>query len=208
MQQLQFVDKKFHGHIWLLLGVIGCLVYSWGYVHDNRLSTYCAWKKPGTKPCSQTLPTISVLHREGRPGPFYHMNDVSVYLSRQKGGEWAWGLILKFVPQALEFWMFRKRKISCSWFETKNSCMKCVLSVGDPPTFCLHTNVIHMIKWMRPSPSIFAYYKLSKTGLWKGLGTRLRLIHDHLWGGQAKVSQNTVLLYCWFDMWRLWEGLW
>ena len=32
--------------------------------------------------------------------------------------------------------------------------------------------VIDMIKWTRPSPSIFAYRKQSKTGWWKGLGTR------------------------------------
>ena len=34
-------------------------------------------------------------------------------------------------------------------------------------------NVIHVIKWARPSPSAFAYCKQSKTGWWEGLGTRL-----------------------------------
>ena len=31
----------------------------------------------------------------------------------------------------------------------------------------------NVIKWTRPSPSIFAYCKQSKTGRWEGLGTRL-----------------------------------
>ena len=31
----------------------------------------------------------------------------------------------------------------------------------------------HMIKWTRPSPCVFAYYKWSKTRRWEGLGTRL-----------------------------------
>jgi len=35
------------------------------------------------------------------------------------------------------------------------------------------TDVIHVIKWTRPSPSVFAYWKWSKTGRWKSLGTRL-----------------------------------
>ena len=35
------------------------------------------------------------------------------------------------------------------------------------------TNIIHMIKWTRPSPSVFVYCKWSRTGQWEGLGTRL-----------------------------------
>ena len=35
------------------------------------------------------------------------------------------------------------------------------------------TDVIHVIKWTRPSPSVFVYCKQSKTGRWEGLGTRL-----------------------------------
>ena len=50
-----------------------------------------------------------------------------------------------------------------------------------PPSVYLHvgidTDVIHVIKWTRPSPSIFAYCKRSKTGRWEGLGTRLHDIH-------------------------------
>ena len=35
------------------------------------------------------------------------------------------------------------------------------------------TDVTHVIKWTRPSPSVFAYCKLLKTGWWEGLGMRL-----------------------------------
>ena len=37
------------------------------------------------------------------------------------------------------------------------------------------TDVIHVIKHTRPSLSVFAYCKRSKTGRWVGLGTRLGL---------------------------------
>ena len=43
-----------------------------------------------------------------------------------------------------------------------------------PPSVYLGgTDIIHMINDTRPSPSVFAYCKQSKTGQWEGLGTRL-----------------------------------
>ena len=53
-----------------------------------------------------------------------------------------------------------------------------VLSMGDPSpplSTQVDTDVIHVIKWTRPSPSIFAYCKWSKTGQWEGLRMRLNL---------------------------------
>ena len=45
---------------------------------------------------------------------------------------------------------------------------------GTPPLSTqVVTAVIHVIKWTRSPPSVFAYYKRSKTGSWEGLGTRL-----------------------------------
>ena len=38
-------------------------------------------------PTIQFLIACSMQKQRGRPGPFYHMNDVSVYLGRQRGGE-------------------------------------------------------------------------------------------------------------------------
>ena len=47
--------------------------------------------------------------------------------------------------------------VYCSWFKMKNACTKCVLSIGDPSppplSTLVDTNVIHMIKWTRPSLS-------------------------------------------------------
>ena len=52
---------------------------------ENVVSSKCIASFPG-------LPTVKFLiacsmqkNRGGRPGPFYHINDVSVYLGRQKG---------------------------------------------------------------------------------------------------------------------------
>ena len=46
----------------------------------------------------------------------------------------------------------------------------------------------HVVRFTRPSPSIFAYCKRSKTGAGEGLGTRLRppsahlaLCYNHIW---------------------------
>ena len=36
-------------------------------------------------------------------------------------------------------------------------------------------HVIHVIKWTRPPPSVFAYCKRFKTGRWESLGTRLEI---------------------------------
>ena len=42
-----------------------------------------------------------------------------------------------------------------------------------PPSVYLgRQNVVHVIKWTRPPPSVFAYCRRSKTGLWEGLGMR------------------------------------
>ena len=59
--------------------------------------------------------------------------------------------------------------------ETTRKGLRLVLSTGPlPPSVYLgDTDVIHVIKWTRPSPSIFAYCKRSETGRWEGLGTRL-----------------------------------
>ena len=49
----------------------------------------------------------------GRPGIFYHMNDVSVYRAR--------GLILWFLSQALEFRTFKKQKSTAP--DSNEECM-------------------------------------------------------------------------------------
>ena len=49
------------------------------------------------------------------------------------------------------------------------------------------SNVIYMIKWTRPSPSVFVYYKWSKTGWWESLEMRLS------WCGWV----GFLVLWCW-----------
>ena len=49
-------------------------------------------------------------------------------------------------------------------------------STGDPSpplSTLVDTDIIHVIKWTTPSPSVLAYCKRSKTGQWEGQGTRL-----------------------------------
>ena len=55
------------------------------------------------------------------------------------------------------------------WHKTTETCKHCQL-------LCIRIYT-YFGKWTRPSPSVFAYCKQSKTGRWKGLGMRLYLLH-------------------------------
>ena len=75
----------------------------------------------------------------GRPGQFYHVNDISVYLGRQRGGG---------VPgRRTSFGAFSKRKTL-----EQNAYFR----PGTPPpsVYLGRHQLIHMIKWTRPSPSV------------------------------------------------------
>ena len=75
----------------------------------------------------------------GRPGQFYHVNDISVYLGRQRGGG---------VPgRRTSFGAFSKRKT-----REQNAYFR----PGTPPpsVYLGRHQLIHMIKWTRPSPSV------------------------------------------------------
>ena len=71
---------------------------------------------------------VSCKNRDGRPGPFYHVNDVSVYLGRQRGRvphqkNKLEALSCSFcqsvgVSNAHEAKMYH----SSSWFKMKNRC--------------------------------------------------------------------------------------
>ena len=106
------------------------------------------------------------------------MNDVSVYLGRQRGG----GIpdrkgifrthVLRFEPRAVRF-LHKRSKLQRKIRHLARS------STGDPSPPLLSTevdtDVIHMINDTRPSPSVFACCKRSKTGRLEGLGTGLYL---------------------------------
>ena len=122
----------------------------------------------------------------GWPGQFYHVNDISVYLGRQRGGG---------VPgQRTSFGAFLKRRT-----REQNAHFQ----RGTPPPsvylgrhWLIH--MIHMIKWTRPSPSVFAYCKWSKTGRWEGLWTRLFIIPAPMACTVADIFQINSLMSCTF----------
>ena len=59
------------------------------------------------------------------------------------------------------------------WQKLQDKASSLFFRWGTPLSTMVDTDVIHMIKWTRPSPSIFAHCKRSKTGRWEVLGTRL-----------------------------------
>ena len=69
--------------------------------------------------------------------------------------------------------MFAKQKMCRSCFKTIKACAKSDQGPLPSSVYLDRQNVIHMIKWTRPSPSILACCKQPKTGRWEGLGTRL-----------------------------------
>ena len=84
------------------------------------------------------------------------------------------------VPR-LEFWTFAKRKMNNSLLKMMNTCVKCVLLIGNHFVYLgRHWRHLHVIRWTRPSPSVFAYWKQSKIGRWEGLGTRLWCTYTHV----------------------------
>ena len=69
-----------------------------------------------------------------------------------------------FLPQALEFWTFAKWKnlLLAPGSKWRTHAQNVFFRWG-------HTDITHVIKWTRPSSSIFACCKQSETGWWKAL---------------------------------------
>ena len=91
-----------------------------------------------------------------------------------------------------------------SLFKTKNECAKRDWDTP-PPALCtsVDTDVIHMMKWTSPSPSIFAYCKGSKTGWWEGPERRLRVkiwlymcMYYWLESGKYLCTLWAIFMYC------------
>ena len=82
-----------------------------------------------------------------------------------------------FCPKCWSFEHSQSEKTYRSCLKTKNACTKSVPRMGDPFPLSVYLgrqNVIHVIKWTRPSPSsLHTVCKPSKTGQWEGLGMRL-----------------------------------
>ena len=74
------------------------------------------------------------------PGIFYHMNDVSVYLGRQRRGGIPHReneLQVLSAPSTGVLNIHKAKNVPLQVRNTKNTCAKCVLSMGDPPNLCL-----------------------------------------------------------------------
>ena len=93
----------------------------------------------------------------GRPGPFYHMDDISVYLSRQCGGGGGGGSPIE--------------KTSLRPYVVVSAPSTGVSNVRKVKNVLLLVNEEHMRKMCSFDGG--PYCKQSKTGQWEGLGTRL-----------------------------------
>ena len=107
------------------------------------------------------------------------MNDVSVYLGRHKEEESP----IKIMPSAHMLFVLNQEQYVFHFANVQNSSIwgrnykirPHAHSFDGGPLYTQEdTDIIHLIKWTKPSPSVFAYCKWSKTGRWEGLGMRLR----------------------------------
>ena len=127
-------------------------------------------------------PVFAVCKNGGeRPGPFYHMNDVSVYLGRQRGGgvpNW------KKVFCACERYIFRFTNVKNSSAWGKNYKIRpqaCSFDRGPLPPLCRHW---HLLCDKMDQVCTVSDKKLH--GQWECLGMRLQLIPD--WSNCARSS--------------------
>ena len=117
----------------------------------------------------------------GRPGPFYHMNDVSVYLGRQRRERSLFERThftsaIFILNQEQYIFHFMNIQNSSAWGQKLQDKASSSFFDGGP----LPRSVYLGRHWCtRPSPSIFAYCRQSKTGRWEGLGTRLAHLHHY-----------------------------
>jgi len=106
-------------------------------------------------------------HGGGRPGIIYQVNGISVYLGRQRGGRVTDQMdafrarVLRFEPRAARFTLCKHSKLQCLGQKLQDQASSSFFDT-------------------RPSHSVFAYCKRSKTGQWEGLGTRLLPPYIHL----------------------------
>ena len=104
----------------------------------------------------------------GKPGPFYHVNDVSVYRGgevpnqKKKKTTTFCACVLCFRPGTVCF-CFVNVWNSSTWSVSTRKGPKLVLLMGDPSPFCLPTDIMHRIKWIRRSHSIFQKWTVGRS---------------------------------------------
>ena len=102
----------------------------------------------------------------GRPGPFYHMNDINFYLGSQgvPKQKRLGSQSLQCLSKCLDSERIQSGKLTTHCLRQR-TCTKCVLSIGDPSpplSTQVDIDVIHVIKWTRHSASVFMHCKQSK----------------------------------------------
>ena len=111
------------------------------------------------------------------------MNDISFYLGRQRGE----GSLIEKTHFVNAFFVFNQEQYAFRFANVQNSSAwgrnykirPLARSFNGDPTPSIYDDIIHVINDTRPSPSVFAYCKQSKTGRWAGLGTRLHVSKKH-----------------------------
>ena len=143
--------------------------------------------------------TCSMQNRGGRPGPFYHVNNISFYLGRQRGGGVPHRknelkaslrpyLVVSSCPKHWSFECLWSKKLYRFWFKTNKRMHKMRSfdggSLSLSPHFVYlgrhwcHSRDTKIIKCTRPSPSVLytaSNQKLDsgkawERGLWCNLG--------------------------------------
>ena len=120
--------------------------------------------KCGTIALFPGLPTVHFLiacsMQKNGPGPFYHVNDVRVYLGRQRRG----GVPNQKNTFVHVFFVFRFANVrkSSTWGRNYKIRPQARLFGGGSLPHSVDTDVTHVIKWTRTPSSIFAYCKRSK----------------------------------------------
>ena len=80
--------------------------------------------------------------------------------------------------KVVRFSLHERSKLQCLGQKLQDRTSSLFFQWRAPPSLCLPKYVIHVIKWTRPSPSIFAYCKRSKTGRLEVLWTVRRLENE------------------------------
>ena len=100
-------------------------------------------------------------------GIIYHVNDVSVYLGRQRGGgvpdrkDAFCACVLHFEPRAVRFSLRERFKLQHLGQKLQDQASSLFFRRGPLPSsvYLGDTDVIHVINDTRPSPSVFTYCK-------------------------------------------------
>ena len=96
-------------------------------------------------------------------GTFYHVKDISVYLGKPRGGavldqkSTFHACVVRFEPGTVHFLLLKCSQLQCLKQKLQEKASSLLFQLGTPPP-SVDTDIIHMIKWTRPSPSFYYAY--------------------------------------------------